>query len=342
MKKLLLPDIKKIAVFRALQLGNMLCSIPAMRSLRGAYPNATITLIGLPWAANFVQRFSNYFNDFIHFPGYPGLSEQPYVEKAYQLFLQQVQQEQFDVVLQMQGNGTIVNPMVHQFNTHYVAGFHNKDSFVNSPLFVEYPDHGHEVKRLLKLTKHLGIPEIGTHLEFPILQSDYNDLDELHLPLVHKKYICIHAGSRSVYRQWPVEYFALVADYCADNGYVPVITGTEDERPITSEVIKHIRNEAVDVTGKTSVGALAALLQDAAFLISNCTGVAHIAAALQIPGIIISMDGEPERWGHAGHRVIDWTKNPHLDTVLLDTAALADSLKTKGKRFENLSGQKIY
>ena len=133
-----------------------------------------------------------------------------------------------------------------------------------------------------------------------------------------------------------------MADYCADNGYVPVITGTEDERPITSEVIKHIRNTAVDVTGKTSLGALAALLQDAAFLISNCTGVAHVAAALQIPGIIISMDGEPERWGHEGHRVIDWTKNPHLDTVLLDTAALADSLKTKGKRFEHLSGQKIY
>jgi ADP-heptose:LPS heptosyltransferase len=92
-----------------------------------------------------------------------------------------------------------------------------------------------------------------------------------------------------------------------------------------------MRNESIDLTGKTSLGALGALLQDAAFIISNCTGVAHVAAALKIPGIVISMDGEPTRWKHSYHTVTDWTKNAHLDSVLLDVAALVDRVKKESQ-----------
>ena len=77
MDKLIDLQPKRIAIFRALQLGDLLCAIPAVRALKKNYPNAEITLLGLPWASTFVKRFSNYFSDFIPFPGYPGLIEHP-------------------------------------------------------------------------------------------------------------------------------------------------------------------------------------------------------------------------------------------------------------------------
>ena len=125
----------KIAVFRALQLGDMLCAVPAIRALRRAYPQAHIALIGLPWAASFVQRFNNYLDRHIVFPGYPGLPEQPFNEPAWNTFVGQMQQERFDCILQMQGNGTIVNEMLTQFQPKQLAGFHRYDCLAASGRF---------------------------------------------------------------------------------------------------------------------------------------------------------------------------------------------------------------
>lgn len=324
---------QKIAVFRALQLGDMLCSIPAIRALRQAYPDAEITLLGLPWAGTFVQRFYRYFDRFIHFPGYPGLPEQEYDESAFRHFLEEMQAEAFDLLLQMQGNGTIVNQLLSTFNAASLAGFHNKESHMDSPLFMEYPEYKHEIERHCALMRHLGIPATNEELEFPLLPQDYNELAQMALPLRTGRYVCIHPGSRGAWRQWPPQYFAILADHCAEKGLDLVITGIAAEKDITREVIKCLHHPAIDLTGRTSLGALGALLKDAFMLVANCTGVSHVAAALHTPSVIISMDGEPYRWASLNkslHKTIDWTMHPgigevmlQLNTLIVDRTALA-------------------
>jgi ADP-heptose:LPS heptosyltransferase len=324
-----LQNIKKIAVFRVLQLGDMLCVIPAMRALRAKYPSAKITLLGMPWAKSFTERFSGYFDKFIHFPGYPGLPEQLFDEEKLDLFLKNVRKEKFDLLLQMQGNGTIVNPLLFQFGAKNVAGFCNNESFVESPFFMPYPNHGTEIRRHLFLMEHLGIPSQGDYLEFPLTNKDQKDFDELLIPVYPKNYICIHPGSRGRWRQWPPGYFAMIADFCIEQGFTVVITGTQAESDITAEVIKCMHHIPIDLTGKTTLGAMAVLIQNAFAIVSNCTGVSHIADALNTPSIIISMDGEPQRWRPLNkkiHRMIDWTKQNHFETVLLETNKLIKNL----------------
>jgi ADP-heptose:LPS heptosyltransferase len=313
-------DIKSIIIFRALQLGDMLCSIPAIRALRSAFPYAHITLAGLPWARTLVDRFPDYFDDFIHFPGYPGLPEQTFSPREVLSFLDQVQSRSFDLAIQMQGNGSIVNPLIELFGAKNIAGFCTAGHYCPvGANFIVYPETVHEVERHLTLMNSFGIPSKGTFLEFPLKDSDYADLEAANLPITPENYVCVHPGSRGAYRQWPPENFARLADFCHEQGLSVVITGTQEEMPLVEEVMKHMEHPAINAAGRTSLGAVAALIKNAFALISNCTGVSHIAAALKIPSVVISLDGEPERWGPMDkelHRTLDGTKGLEFEKVL--------------------------
>ena len=84
---------------------------------------------------------------------------------------------------------------------------------------------------------------------------------------------------------------------------------------------------AIDLTGHTGLGEIGQLIKEADLLISNCTGVSHIAAAVETPSIVISMDGEPERWGPLNkqlHKTIDWTRGNDFDHVLAEMEMLLE------------------
>lgn len=328
--RLLPKDIKKIAVFRALQLGDMLCIVPAIRALKNNYPQAKIYLLGLGWAKSFTERFHHYFDGFIHFPGFPGLPEQAFDAKTFAEFLPTIQAMEFDLVLQMQGNGSVVNPMVELFGARLTAGFKTEGHYApQNGLFMPYPNFGSEIARHVALMAFLGIEPLGTELEYPLSDRDKQELADLNLPVQTKRYVCVHPGSRGAWRQWPVQHFAALADFCIEQGYKIVLTGTEGEKDIVNAVINAMKHEAINSTGQTSLGAMGALIKDTAMLISNCTGVSHIAAAFKTPSIVISMDGEPERWGPIDkltHRTINWLQSPDFHVVFRETVDLVQQI----------------
>jgi ADP-heptose:LPS heptosyltransferase len=310
---------RKIAVFRALQLGDMLCAVPALRALRQNYPDAEVTLLGLPWAQSFVDRFSHHLDRFIHFPGFHGLPEQPFDQALWDEFEAKMRAENFDLILQMQGNGNIVNDMLENLQAGTVAGFQSEGNIRDNGNFLDYPTGISEIERHLQMLAFLGIKPDGNELEFPILEAEATRLNDGHPNLKGARYVCVHPGSRGAWRQWPPEHFASLADACAGLGYQVIVTGTKDEAPITKAVMDQMKEPATDFTGKTGLGEIGQLIKDADLLISNCTGVSHIASAVRTPSIVISMDGEPERWGPLNkslHKTFDWTKTQDAQSVM--------------------------
>ncbi|WP_207421031.1 glycosyltransferase family 9 protein [Desertivirga brevis] len=330
--------VKKIAIFRALQLGDLLCSIPAIRALRAAYPHSEIAIIGLPWANSLPERFPDYFDKFVEFPGYPGLPEREFSAPGFAQFLNRMVQEDFDLVLQMQGNGSLVNPMVELLGAKQLAGFCKEGVYVPSKgYFIDYPEKVHEIDRHIALMNSLGIQDKGRDLEFPLYNQDFDELKTANLPVEVGKYVCIHPGSRETARQWPAEYFATLADLAAEQGLTPVVTGTKDELAIVNNVISRMKSEAVVAAGKTSLGAVAALIKQSHSLVSNCTGVAHIAAALKVPSIVISLNTEPKRWEPLNkdlHKTIEWIYNPDFELVYSESKSLFEQARITSTQFE--------
>jgi ADP-heptose:LPS heptosyltransferase len=303
---LMQPGIERVAVFRALQLGDMLCAVPALRALRATLPNAHITLVGLKWAEQFAQRFPKYIDDFQVFPGHPAFPEQPVNENELEGFYQAMRERNFSLALQLHGSGEISNQIIREFGARFCAGYvaHDADDY-DPHCFFPYPESGPEPLRMLDLMRLLGSSGLRSHMEFPLSAQDFDELQNSGLAagLETGRYICIHPGARFRNKCWPAHRFAEIADQLANEfGMKIVLTGSEKEIDLANAVADYMKTPAINTASPLSIGAMAALMSRSRLLVCNDTGVSHIAAGLGLKSVVIFNNAHMDRWSPVDHR----------------------------------------
>ncbi len=295
-----LESVQRIAVFRALQLGDLLVAVPALRALRARFPRAEITLIGLPWAREFAQRFQRYIDRFVEFAGYPGIDELAVDARRTEQFIAAQRRYRYDLAIQMHGSGRTSNPFVRELGARITVGYYEGTCPETLTLGTAYPHDRHEIYRNLDLISLFGFAEpADPRLEYPLLEKDHVEVAGLLHPLSYAQHpwIGIHPGSRPPARRWPAEYFATVADTLSRRlGAQIVLTGGPGEEAIVQTVLEHMQTPALNLAGRTSLGGLAALISKLDLFISNDTGPAHLAHALDRPSITIFGPADFQRW----------------------------------------------
>lgn len=288
--------IATILVFRALQVGDMLCAVPALRALRATFPRARVILAGLPWAAQFARRHARLIDDFIAFPGHPSLPEQACDGDATDAFFHRVRALHADLAVQLHGSGEVSNAIVRQFGARISIGHTRRPEL--DPGFVRYPEQGHEIERLCGLIASLGATDIDLSLDFPLTADDERELQSAGLAgLEERQVVCLHPGARDPGRCWPVACFAAVGDHLARNfGASIVLTGSGSEHGLAAEVAAQMKAPAINAALPISLGAMAALMRRSRLLVCNDTGASHIAAALRVRSVVVFNRSDPARW----------------------------------------------
>lgn len=292
---------ERIIVVRALPgLGDLLCAVPAFRALRHGFPQAQITLLGLPATKTLVQRFSSYLDSFLPFPGYPGMTEQKDFPQLLPFLAGQ--RGRYDLALQLHGSGRASNAFTALLGARFTAGYQpspaGRSPGITKGHFLPWPEAEREPDIWLRLLASLGVPSCGRQLEFPLAHADFDALDAIPAAarLQPGNYVCLHPGASEPARRMPAAQFAVLADELAASGLQVVLTGTAAERPLAEAVELAARSTPLNLAGRTTLGALAALLHGARLLVCNDTGVSHLAAALGVRSVVVFIASDPRRW----------------------------------------------
>lgn len=95
-------------------------------------------------------------------------------------------------------------------------------------------------------------------------------------------------------KRWPATYFAEVANHKLAANWQVWIFGGNNDQTIAAEIQRLTNNACVDLTGKTDLQQAIDLLALATVVVSNDTGLMHIAASLNRPLVVIYGSSSPQ------------------------------------------------
>lgn len=94
-------------------------------------------------------------------------------------------------------------------------------------------------------------------------------------------------------KRWPEKQYAEVANQKLKEGWSVWLFGSKNDILVSERIQKETQGQCLDLTGKTSLGEAIDLLSVATAVVSNDSGLMHIAAALQKPLVAVYGSTDP-------------------------------------------------
>ncbi len=301
----------KILVVKLADLGDLLLSEPAIRSLRYAFPDAQIDVLTTPHAAQLLPHFGHQTNPITFEKSAfdaPGASAMMSAQKAGRLAAR-LRREQYDriVILHHLTTGwgaKKYRALALSAGAPLVAGLDNgRGGFLTHPVIDRGFGYKHESEYMLDVAVAAGgatVPAI------PRFEIDRCDLP-FHLP---RSFVAIApaAGEFANARVWPAQRFVKLSAMLVSAGHDVVVVGGQDAKPAAEEIANCIGpGGTISLAGCTTLNQLAAVLRRASALIGNDSFPAHLAAAVNTPVLAIFGPSNVGAWAPRSDRAITLT-----------------------------------
>lgn len=252
----------KFLIIRFSSIGDIVLTSPVVRCLKTQYPGAEVHFLTKKRNADLLQA-------------------NPYIDKI-QLYdgsisnlISDLKAEKYDYIIDLHNN---LRSLAVKFSLNAQSYSFNKLNF-RKLLFTRFgvntmPDK-HIVDRAMETLRSFNIENDGKGLDYFIPDGDEFLQEELPENFRSGYVALVLAGTYTTKKMPVAKYKNLIS-----GSNVPfVLLGGKSERLLASEILGWQTGNVVDFTGKLRINQSASLVQEARLVISNDTGLMHIAAA---------------------------------------------------------------
>jgi heptosyltransferase-2 len=306
-------DIRKIFVIRQHnQLGDMLCVVPLLRALKSKFPAAEVSLLASP--VNAEVMFNNrYLNDVIVYDKREMLGKISLRVSKLLSFVRHLRSRRFDVVLVPSTVSTSFTSDLFAYLSGAsvrigASSIDGKDNpsgfFFTSAVTLDWRNtpHRHQTLRNLDIARELGAYTDDLTIEMSLTVQEREKGKAFVGKALGQKAVGIgfHPGAGKVPNRWPASRFADAANALARefDARVFVTFGQMDDVPV-QEMLSQL-TVGCEVIKFMPVRIVASILAHLQLVITNDTGVMHVAAAVGVPVLSLFGPTDAEQWAPIG------------------------------------------
>jgi lipopolysaccharide heptosyltransferase I len=276
---------RRIALLKPSALGDIVHSLPVLTALRRLYPTAHICWIVNRAYAGLLEGHRD-LDELLPFDrGALRRGMGSAVRNSWS-FVRQLRARRFDLVIDLQGllRSGLMALASGAPRRIGVADCREGAHLCYTDL-VDGPDRErlHAVERCWLVVQALGGGDMPIEFHVP-LQPAALDWASATLADCPRPWLVLAAGARWQTKLWPVEYFATLARRTQQQlGGTVLLVGTADDVSRSRAVAVLLSGKVCDLTARSDLPQLAALLSRADVVLANDTGPLHLAAALGRP-----------------------------------------------------------
>lgn len=321
----------RVLLIRPDHLGDLLLAVPAIRAIKTALPDISLHALVGSWGKPAIERLDELTS--IETIDFPAFTRQPQSSAfhPYQLAWQtaaKLRQTGYDAALILRPDHWWGAMLAHMAGIPRIIGFDTYDTrhFLTQRVTLEPTQHA--VRQNLALASALTNIDLSWRdaaLFYPVTDTDRAQADALlaEFGATGQPIACIHVGSGTRTKQWEAARWGVVGDTLAEKlGAFIVFTGSPSEHELCVSAAEHMTAPHGIAAGKTTLGGLAALLEQSRVVLGPDSGPLHLAAAVGAPTVALfgpASVAEFGTWGnknrHAvltsdigclGCRILDW------------------------------------
>lgn len=328
--------VRRVLVVRLRSIGDTVLATSSLVALKRFLPDAQIDVLLEDWVAPVLDGFEAVDNVLTVLRG----SKKSRVETAWQ-----IRRNRYDVTFNLHG-GTTATFFVRASGAKYRVGLASYQynflytHLAPSPLEFWQTEHAHSAEQQLALLGFVGVPvadrpksrlvvtenareSIEARLkkvfiaETPKSAEISPSLSEINAENIQRfpaetlrpggeNFALIHPTAAFDTKQWATENFARVAEFLRAKNLLTIAVATKSERAVL-ETLRQTSRVPIQIFDDLTLPEITALAARARIFIGNDSGIAHIAAAVNTPTVVIfgsSNINHWRPWTNARHEII--------------------------------------